>query len=92
MCLTQLEACAPTGWARLGHLFYIVVEKHGYLFHHASRQPFKGILVNPSWIMDLLQSRKLGPKASRELVVNSCSWGNTPVKGVGIIGGRRWYT
>ena len=53
--------------------FYCVVEKHGHLFHHSTRRPFKDFLVNASWIMNLLQSTKISLSCARALIITSCN-------------------
>lgn len=59
-----------TTWA--GFL-YCCVEKVGHLWHPASRRPFKDFLVNPNWIMNLLQSRKVTVALARKLVLQCCN-------------------
>ena len=53
--------------------FYCVVEKHGHVFHHSTRRPFKDFLVNASWVMNLLQSTKISLSCARGLIITSCN-------------------
>lgn len=46
--------------------------KIGSVFTHATRQAFSGYLVQPTWLMNLLQSGKIKFDTAREGVVRSC--------------------
>ena len=48
--------------------FYCCVDKDGHLFHRANRRPFKDFLVNASWILNLVQARKLCVEKAKALV------------------------
>ena len=74
-CVAHTIGGLGSGMARnsWSAFFYCIVEKYGHVCHHATRRPFKDFLVNPNWVMNLLQSRKLSSRVARELVVTSCS-------------------
>jgi hypothetical protein len=46
--------------------------KLGSVFVHATREPFTGYLVQPSWLMNLLQGQKISFDVCKESVLLSC--------------------
>ena len=52
-----------------GFLYCCLRQKKGTVFAEATKQPFKGFLVNPTWIMNLVQGNKLGIDCARQLLV-----------------------
>ena len=55
-----------------GFLYCSISEKVGTLFSEATKVPFKGFLVNPTWILNLVQARKLDTDVAKALLVQ-CS-------------------
>ena len=53
--------------------FYCCVEKIGQLWNASSRKPFKDFLVQSTWIMNLLQGRKITHEVARSLVLQTCT-------------------
>ena len=63
-------ACGNAGRASWSGFFYCCVEdKLGTVFCEASKSPFKGFLVNPTWILNLFQSQKVTCVVARRLLV-----------------------
>ena len=54
--------------------FYVVAPKKGQVFALANKRPWKDFLVNPTWIMNLLQADKLSFLQARALLCR-CSSG-----------------
>ena len=66
--------------ASVGRFFYCcIAEKSGTLFCQATKLPFSGFLVSPTWILNLVQGKKLEPTAARALLVR-CANGSRHVK------------
>ena len=61
------SSTSRTSWA--GFFYCCILEKSGTLFSEASKLPFKGFLVQPNWILNLVQSRKLEIDIARTLLV-----------------------
>ena len=53
-------------------MLYTSSLKLGSVFSHATREPFTGYLVQPSWLMNLLQSQKISFDTCREAVLSTC--------------------
>lgn len=53
-------------------MLYTSSLKLGSVFSHATREPFTGYLVQPSWLMNLLQSQKISFDKCREAVLRTC--------------------
>ena len=52
-----------------GFLYCSISEKVGTVFSEATKVPFKGFLVNPTWILNLVQARKLDMDVAKALLV-----------------------
>ena len=52
-----------------GFFYCSISEKVGTVFSEATKVPFKGFLVNPTWIMNLVQARKLDKDVAKALLV-----------------------
>ena len=52
-----------------GFFYCCLLEKRGTVFTNATKAPFTKFLVNPAWIMSLVQSGKLSASVARELLV-----------------------
>ena len=60
-----------------GFFYCCVPHKTGQLWHATTRVPFTQFLVNPSWIMNLLQAGKMDIPRARDLLVqcrNASRW------------------
>ena len=68
---TQIGGLATTkgrsNWC--GFFYCCLQEKRGTVFTEATKAPFSKFLVNPAWIMSLVQASKLPTRAARELLV-----------------------
>ena len=67
----QIGGLATTkGRSSWGGFFYCCLkDKKGTVFTEATKAPFTKFLVNPAWIMSLVQASKLASGAARELLV-----------------------
>ena len=52
-----------------GFFYCCIPEKTGTLWCQATKAPFSGFLVNPNWILNLVQSDKLDTTSARKLIV-----------------------
>ena len=52
-----------------GFFYCCLKEKKGTVFTEATKAPFTKFLVNPAWILSLVQGSKLATSAARELLV-----------------------
>ena len=52
-----------------GFLYCCLKDKKGTVLAEATKQPFTGFLVNPQWIMNLVQAGKLDAAIAHDLVV-----------------------
>ena len=52
-----------------GFLYCSISEKVGAVFSEATKLSFKGFLVNPTWILNLVQARKLDTYVANALLV-----------------------
>ena len=68
---TQIGGLSTTkgrsSWS--GFFYCCIKEKRGTLFSEATKTPFTKFLVNPNWIMSLVQASKLPTSAAREFLV-----------------------
>ena len=62
-----------------GFFYCCIAEKIGTLYCQATKLPFSGFLVSPTWILNLVQGKKLEPTAARALLVR-CANGSRHVK------------
>ena len=53
----------------VGGFYCSISEKIGTVFSEATKLPFKGFLVNPTWILNLVQARKLDMDVAKALLV-----------------------
>ena len=58
---------ARSSWS--GFFYCCLKDKKGTVFTQATKAPFTKFLVNPAWIMSLVQASKLASGAARELLV-----------------------
>ena len=58
-------------WA--GYFYCSIRDKIGTLFSQATRLPFKGFLVSPTWVLNLVQAQKLEADVARALLVQCAS-------------------
>ena len=52
-----------------GFFYCCIADKIGTLFCEATKAPFKGFLVSPNWILNLVQSKKIEVELARALLV-----------------------
>ena len=52
-----------------GFFYCCLHDKIGTVFPEATKVPFKGFLVNPNWILNLVQSQKLESDVAKLLLV-----------------------
>ena len=68
---TQIGGLATTrgrnNWC--GFFYCCLKDKKGTVFTEATKAPFTKFLVNPAWILSLVQAGKLPTRAARELLV-----------------------
>ena len=62
-----------------GFLYCCLRQKKGTVLAEATRQPFLGFLVNPQWIMNLVQANKLDVASAHDLLVQ-CVNGSRHIK------------
>ena len=62
-----------------GFLYCCLREKKGTVFAEATKQPFTGFLVNPQWIVNLVQAHKLDASIAHDLLVK-CVNGSRHIK------------
>ena len=62
-----------------GFLYCCLKEKKGTVFAESTKPPFTGFLVNPQWVMNLVQADKLDIQAAHKLLVR-CVNGSRHIK------------
>jgi len=68
-----LQTSGSSRRACFAGMFYCVVQKHGQVFQYTTREPFRDFLVNGTWVMNLLQSGKIGVELAKSLLQRTCS-------------------
>lgn len=53
--------------------YYCQVEKFGHVFAAGSKVPFRDYLINPAWVLNLLQAEKISVEQARQAVLATCS-------------------
>ena len=56
-----------------GFFYCCISDKTGTLFSQATKVPFKGYLVQPNWILNLVQNKKLETDVAKALLVQCAS-------------------